>query len=84
VTNGLFRRHARWPHTAAARPKTFANMLQTASLEMLTTTRQCAWCWLVADSTGVYRIAPGRKIKTATRGSCGACKEVMLAEINQV
>ena len=43
--------------------------------------RQCAWCWLVQDTTGTYRIRPGHKIKSATHGICPQCKEKMRAEI---
>jgi len=44
--------------------------------------RQCAWCWLVMDGTGTYRLQPGRKIRSATHGICPGCKAVMLAEID--
>jgi len=51
-------------------------------LELLTpTVRQCAWCWLVVDPSGAYRLQPGRKIRSATHGICPACKEAMRAEI---
>ncbi len=45
--------------------------------------RQCAWCWLVMDGTGTYRLQPGYKIRSATHGICPGCKQVMLAEIDQ-
>jgi hypothetical protein len=43
--------------------------------------RQCAWCWLVQDATGTYRVQPRRKIKSATHGICPHCKEAMRADI---
>jgi hypothetical protein len=43
--------------------------------------RQCAWCWLVMDGNGQYRIRPGHKIASATHGICPCCKEVVRAEI---
>ena len=43
--------------------------------------RQCAWCWLVVDHTGQYRLVSSRKIRTATHGICPSCKESMRAEI---
>ena len=43
--------------------------------------RQCAWCWLVKDSSDRYTIQPNRKIRTATHGICPDCKEAMRAEI---
>jgi len=43
--------------------------------------RQCAWCWLVVDATGTYRLQPNRKIRSATHGICPDCKETMRAEI---
>jgi hypothetical protein len=46
-------------------------------------TRQCAWCWLVMDGAGQYRIRPGHKIKSATHGICPSCKESMRAEIDR-
>jgi hypothetical protein len=53
-------------------------------LELLASTlRQCAWCLLVADSTGRYTLHPGRKIKAATHGICPSCKEAMRAEIDR-
>ena len=45
-------------------------------------TRQCAWCWLVMDGAGEYRIRPGHKIKSATHGICPLCKEVVRAQID--
>jgi hypothetical protein len=47
------------------------------------TLRQCAWCWLVVDSTGKYNVQPGRKIRTATHGICPGCKDTMRAEIDR-
>ena len=44
--------------------------------------RQCAWCWLVMDPHGEYRIRPGHKIASATHGICPHCKEVVRAEID--
>ena len=46
-------------------------------------TRQCAWCWLVMDAHGQYRIRPGHKIKSATHGICPGCKEAVRAEIDR-
>jgi hypothetical protein len=46
-------------------------------------TRQCAWCWLVMDATGQYRIRPGHKIQSATHGICPNCKELVRAEIDR-
>ena len=46
-------------------------------------TRQCAWCWLVMDANGQYRIRPGHKIKSATHGICPGCKEAVRAEIDR-
>ena len=43
--------------------------------------RQCAWCWLVVDTTGQYRIAMAGKIRSATHGICPGCKEQVRAEI---
>jgi hypothetical protein len=43
--------------------------------------RQCAWCLLVMDRLGVYTLAPGHKIKSATHGICPKCKEQLRAEI---
>jgi hypothetical protein len=45
--------------------------------------RQCAWCWLVMDTTGVYSIQAGRKISSATHGICPMCKAVVRAEIER-
>jgi hypothetical protein len=45
--------------------------------------RQCAWCLLVMDRTGAYRLQPGRKIKAATHGICPTCKDAMRAEIER-
>jgi len=44
--------------------------------------RQCAWCWLVVDPSGAYRLQPGRKIRSATHGICPTCKETLRAEID--
>jgi hypothetical protein len=52
-----------------------------ATLSTHVSLRQCAWCWLVQDSTGSYRIQPARKIRSATHGICPDCKETMRAEI---
>ena len=54
-----------------------SSMLELLSVAL----RQCAWCWLVQDGTGSYRIQPARKIKSATHGICPGCKETMRAEI---
>ena len=43
--------------------------------------RQCAWCLLVQDPAGKYKIQPNRKIRSATHGICPDCKEAMRAEI---
>ena len=43
--------------------------------------RQCAWCWLVMDGAGQYRIPARAKITSATHGICPCCKEVVRAEI---
>jgi hypothetical protein len=43
--------------------------------------RQCAWCLLVKDRTGAYRLQPGKKIAGATHGICPSCKGALLAEI---
>jgi hypothetical protein len=43
--------------------------------------RQCAWCLLVMDAAGAYRLRPGIKIRTASHGICPTCKEQMRAEI---
>jgi hypothetical protein len=43
--------------------------------------RQCAWCWLVMDPNGEYRIRPGHKILSATHGICPSCKDAVRAEI---
>jgi hypothetical protein len=45
--------------------------------------RQCAWCLLVVDVSGAYRIQPGRKIRSATHGICPGCKDEMRAEIDR-
>jgi len=50
--------------------------------QLFATTRQCAWCWLVMDTSGQYRIRPGHKIKSATHGICPTCKDAMRAEID--
>jgi hypothetical protein len=49
---------------------------------LLPTLRQCAWCLMVADTTGRYSLHPGRKIKSATHGICPSCKETLRAEID--
>jgi plasmid stability protein len=36
--------------------------------------RQCAWCWLVADTAGRYRLQPGEKLREATHGICPTCE----------
>jgi hypothetical protein len=46
------------------------------------TLRQCAWCLMVADTSGRYTLHPGRKIRSATHGICPACKETLRAEID--
>jgi hypothetical protein len=46
------------------------------------TVRQCAWCWLVMDGSGQYRIRPGHKIASATHGICPCCKELVRADID--
>jgi len=46
--------------------------------------RQCAWCWLVKDHTGIYSVQAVAKLKTATHGICPTCKAAMLAEIDCV
>ena len=51
--------------------------------ELFPATRQCAWCWLVMDANGQYRIRPGHKIKSATHGICPSCKEEVRAEIDR-
>lgn len=43
--------------------------------------RQCAWCWLVVDASGGYRVQPGYKIRSATHGICPTCKAALRAEI---
>ena len=43
--------------------------------------RQCAWCWLVVDGSGQYRIRAARKLISATHGICPYCKEAVRAEI---
>ena len=43
--------------------------------------RQCAWCWLVVDGSGQYRIRAARKLISATHGICPCCKEAVRAEI---
>lgn len=43
--------------------------------------RQCAWCWLVVDGAGQYRIRAARKLISATHGICPCCKEAVRAEI---
>jgi hypothetical protein len=45
--------------------------------------RQCGWCWLVMDNTGVYTIQAGRKIRSATHGICPSCKAVVRADIER-
>jgi hypothetical protein len=37
--------------------------------------RQCAWCGRVMDTTGVYRLQLGRKLRWATHGICASCSE---------
>jgi hypothetical protein len=46
--------------------------------------RQCAWCWLVVDETGRYRIAAGRKLNRATHGICPGCELAVRAEIDRL
>ena len=36
--------------------------------------RQCAWCWLVADTMGRYLLQPGEKLREATHGICPTCE----------
>jgi hypothetical protein len=36
--------------------------------------RQCAWCLLVADTTGRYLLQPGEKLRDATHGICPTCE----------
>jgi hypothetical protein len=36
--------------------------------------RQCAWCWLVADASGQYRIEAHRKLDAASHGICPECR----------
>jgi hypothetical protein len=70
--------------TALERPEaSLASHTPSAVIpELLAVTRQCAWCWLVMDATGQYRIRPGHKIKSATHGICPSCKDVVRAEID--
>ena len=58
-----------------------AHTPNAVNLEVVT--RQCAWCWLVMDPAGQYRIRPGHKIKSATHGICPDCKAVVRAEIDR-
>ena len=60
-----------------------AHTPNAVNAELVAVTRQCAWCWLVMDPTGQYRIRPGHKIKSATHGICPDCKEVVRAEIDR-
>jgi hypothetical protein len=44
--------------------------------------RQCAWCWLVVDQTGEYRLRAPGKIVAATHGICPTCKAAVKAQID--
>jgi hypothetical protein len=44
--------------------------------------RQCAWCWLVVDQAGQYRLPAPGKILTATHGICPTCKAAVKAQID--
>jgi hypothetical protein len=42
--------------------------------------RQCAWCLLIVDASGVYSIPATRSNKSATHGICPTCKAAVRAE----
>jgi hypothetical protein len=44
--------------------------------------RQCAWCWLVVDRSGRYRLPAPGKILAATHGICPACKSAVKSQID--
>jgi len=52
-------------------------------------TRQCAWCWRVADSTGEYTIHVGHNLCTErdpnsiTHGICEDCIQVQMCEFRE-
>jgi hypothetical protein len=46
--------------------------------------RQCAWCWSVADATGLYRFQAGAKLPEATHGICPTCCKREMAAIDKL
>jgi hypothetical protein len=40
--------------------------------------RQCAWCWLVADASGQYRIKAHGKLDAASHGICPDCRKAWI------
>jgi hypothetical protein len=53
---------------------------QDVSLATVEVARQCAWCLLIVDASGVYSIPATRTIRAATYGICPTCKASVRAE----